>query len=202
MPSRDIENLFTNFSTAWEKSIRANNGFYIALQFLNSKEKGSRGSRASILYLRDAFAACGILLSVLGVRAGSRAHTISKCLKEVGVKNELPFDDWRRHIVDELPDLWWGVTKKQVLLDERELGTMDRPLANAENWMLHLEDTDNLRRLLSLPRSVRHYLVEVIIWLADLLVLKVVGYQGFYFNRLTSKTEIVPWRKDSGELRG
>lgn len=87
--------------------------------------------------------------------------------------------------------------KQQVLGDEKEKGTLDRPLANAENWMLHLEDSDNLRRLLSLPRSIQYYLVEVAIWLADLMVLRVVGYKGFYFNRLSRKTEIVPWSAHS-----
>ena len=30
-------------------------------------------------------------------------------------------------------------------------------------------------------------------WIADLMVLRVVGYEGFYLNRLSQKTEIVPW---------
>ncbi len=195
--ARWVEDLFVKFSMTWEKSRRDDDGFHLALQFLRSQEKGSPGSRASILYLRDVFSACGILLRILGVSAGSRSDTIAKCLRAIGVENKLPSEGWRQHIVKQHPSLWWGVMKQQILDKEKEKETLDRPLANAENWMLHLEDPDNLKRLLSLPRPVQHYLVEVAMWIADLMVLRVVGYEGFYLNRLSQKTEIVPWSDHS-----
>ena len=136
--ARWVEDLFVKFSMTWEKSRRDDDDFHLALQFLRSQEKGSPGSRASILYLRDVFSACGILLRILGVSAGSRSDTIAKCLRAIGVENKLPSEGWRQHIVKQHPSLWWGVMKQQILDKEKEKETLDRPLANTENWMLHL----------------------------------------------------------------
>ena len=55
--------------------------------------------------------------------------------------------------------------------------------------------------LLSLPTPIQHYLVEVSIWLADLMLLKVVGYQGPYLNRLTGESEVVSVGETSAVIR-
>ena len=72
-------------------------------------------------------------------------------------------------------------------------GTLSRPLANVENWLLHLGDPINQQRLLSLPPQVEAYFLEVSIWLADLMVMKVVGYRSHCRNRMAGKVEMVPW---------
>ena len=184
---------FTGFAKRWSKNEKDKGIFHIALQLLRSKEKGSP---SSILYLRDAFGACGILASMLlgySKTSGNRPGIILACLQEIGVEDKLPLKDCRDNIVQHHPKLWWGQKQKKVLDDKK--GTMSHSLANVQNWLLHMEDPKNAKMLLSLPKSVQQYFVEVAIWLSDLMILKSIGYCGCYFNRLTAKTENVPWHK-------
>ena len=119
------------------------------------------------------------------------------CIRQVGVENELPALEKkdRDYVIQKYPELWWAKNQSSVLEDERAKGTLNRPLANVENWLLHIGDPKNVKMLLGLPVSLQQYLLDVSIWLADLMLLKVVGYCGFYFNRLTHETETVPWVK-------
>lgn len=192
-----ISSLFDSFARTWAKNEEERGVFHIALDMLGSRSKGSSRHRAAVGYLRDTFTSCGILISIL---IGPNPHrnrrdVIWNCLKEIGVNDQLPLRDKddRDWIVENHPELWWGVKRGQILEDEK--GTLSRPLANVENWLLHIDDPTNSRMLLGLPVSVQQYLVEVSTWLADLMVLKVVGYRGWYYNRLNRETEIVPWVK-------
>ena len=119
------------------------------------------------------------------------------CIKQVGVENELPSLETkdRDYLIQKHPELWWAENQSRVLEDDRAKGTLHRPLANVENWLLHIGDPKNAKMLLSLPKWLQQYLLDVSIWLADLMLLKVVGYGGFYFNRLTRETQTVPWMK-------
>ena len=109
------------------------------------------------------------------------------------MEDELPLKDYRDNIARQHPELWLN-NKKTKNLDDK-IGTMSHSLANVQNWLLHMEDPENAKILLSLPRAVQQYFVEVAIWLSDLMILKSIGYRGCYFNRLTAKTENVPWHK-------
>ena len=192
-----LQGLLDGFANACTKNEREKGVFYIALDMLRSRSKGSPRHRPTLGYLRDTFGACGILISILIGPNSSRGRrdVIWRCLKEIDVKDELPLKDRneRDWIVKNHPELWWAVKSGKIAEDEK--GTLSRPLANVENWLLHMDDPRNARMLLGLPVSVQQYLVEVSTWLADLLVLKVVGYQGWDFNRLAGETEIVPWAK-------
>lgn len=194
-----VQGLLDGFAQVWDKNERENGVFHIALQMLRSNEKGSPMSAPSLLYLRDIFSACGILAAML---VGADPHrgrndTILKCLNEIGAGRKLPLQDWRDGIAQNHPKLWLAgdVNNKQVKEDERKKGTLSRPLANVTNWVLHIDDPTNAKELLSLPRHVQRYFIQVGMWLADLMVMKVVGHRGHYFNRLTMKTEVVPWTK-------
>lgn len=70
---------------------------------------------------------------------------------------------------------------------------MSRPLANVENWLLHLDEPSNAERLLDLGTPVQQYMLEVSVWLADLMLMRMVDYNGWYFNRLSLDAEKVPW---------
>lgn len=192
-----VQDLFDGFVKAWEKNEQEMGTLHIALQMLRSREKGSPLDKPSIVYLRDTFTACAILEGMLTGKSGKsgRASQISRCLKVVGVENKLPSLDKKEfdHVLQTHPKLWWNDNKKKVMEDEK--GTLSYPLANMTNWMLHIDDPDSARRLLTLPIAVQTYLLEVSMRLADLMMLKEVGYGGAYFNRLTGKTEIVPWSK-------
>lgn len=67
------------------------------------------------------------------------------------------------------------------------------PLDNLQNWLLHLDNPQNASRLLGLSGTTQRYFVEVAAWLADLMLMKVVVYEGTYLNRLTGNVEAVPW---------
>ena len=192
-----MQGLLDGFAQAWAKNEEDGGVFHIALEMLRSRSKGSPRHRAAIGYLRDAFGACSILVSILTGPSGSRSRrdVIWICLKEIGVDDKLPLKsrEERDFIQQNHPELWWGVKKGDVL--EEEKGTLSRAVANVQNWLLHIDDPGNASMLLGLPGSVQQYLVEVATWLADLLILKVVGYQGWYFNRLTGEAEVVPWAK-------
>ena len=196
-PDDLLQGLLDGFAKAWARNEEESGIFHIALDMLRSRSKGAPRHRAAIGYLRDTFSACSILVSILIGSGGkrNRRDVIWRCLKNIGVDDELPLENRfdREWVMQNHPELWWGETKGMIL--EYDKGTLSRPLANVENWLLHLDDPKNARMLLGLPISVQQYLVEVSTWLADLMVLKVVGYRGWYLNRLTGKTEVVPWEK-------
>ena len=189
-----VQSLLDGFAGAWARNAADRGVFHIALDMLRSRSKGSPQSKPAIGYLRDTFGACSILISMLiGPSKRTRRDIIWNCLNKIGVVDELPLtnrEDWD-FVVQNCTELWWGETRGAVL--EHEMGTLSRPLANVENWLLHIDNPRNARMLLGLPTVVQQYLVEVSTWLADLLIMRVVGYRGCYFNRLKRETETVPW---------
>ena len=190
-----VEHTFGAFSDVWKKNSDAKGTFHFALQFLRSKERGVLPrSKPSVLYLRDTFGAIGILTSILvGVNTGrGRYDTMVQCVEELKIPDRLPYDGERDELKVNHANLWWERNRKCVQDDERRNGTLCRPVANLINWLLHLDDPTNAERLNSL-RAYQGYFVEVSIWLADLMLMKVVGHKGDYFNRLSRKTEKVPW---------
>ena len=190
-----VQSLLEEFAKVWAKNKAEGGVFHIALDMLRSRSKGSPRSEPAVGYLRDTFGACSILISMLIGPGGRRPRRdiMLRCLQEIGVPDRLPLahrEDWD-YVVQNHPELWWAKKSRKILDDEK--GTLSRPLANVENWLLHIDDPTNAKMLLSLPTSVQQYLVEVSAWLADLMAMRVVGYHGCYFNRLTRTTEIVPW---------
>ena len=192
-----IQELLDGFATTWEEN-RVNKGtFHIALQLLRAGTKGGPGSRSSITYLRDTFMACAILERMLTGKSdkSGRQAQMERCRKAIGVQDKLP--DLKRKelelVTRKHPELWWAEKQKRILEAEQKQATMSRPLANLQNWLLHLDDPENSKKLLGIGSQTQQYLVEVSIWLADLMLLKVVGYSGWYFNRLSMETEKVPW---------
>lgn len=194
-----MENLLDRFSAAWEKNVATMGAFHIALQMLRGGDKGGPRAAPSITYLRDAFTACALAERILTSRSGrsGRQAQIARCLREIRVGDKLPGLDEQQtaFMVREHPELWRATNQGHVLQEERSSATMSRPLANIDNWLLHLDDPHNAERLLGLGARVQQYLVEVSIWLADLMLMKVVGYDGWYLNRLSMATEKVPWAK-------
>ena len=195
----NVQDLLNSFVQVWDKNIAERGIFHLALQMLRSREKGSPNDKPAIGYMRDTFTACDILLGILiGSNSRRSRHDVMlHCIKQVGVENELPSLEKkdRVYVIQKHPELWWAEKRSRVLENDREEGKLNRPLANVENWLLHIGDPKNAKMLLGLPISLQQYLLDVSIWLADLMLLKVVGYCGPYFNRLTHKTETVPWVK-------
>ena len=191
-----VEHTFAAFSDVWKRNSDEKGSFHFALQFLRSKERGvSPWSNPSVLYLPDTFGAIGILTSILVEEADpnqARYRTMVQCVEELKILDKLPYDGVRNELKANHPNLWWKREHKCVQDDERRDGTLCRPVANLTNWLLHLDDPTNAERLNSL-RAYQRYFVEVSIWLADLMLMKVVGHKGDYFNRLSGKTEKVPW---------
>ena len=192
-----MQNLLHCFATAWEKNVAVKGTFHIALQMLRGGDKGGPRVAPSMTYLRDAFTACAMAERMLTGTSGrsGRSAQIARCLKEIRVADKLPGLDKQQtdFTIREHPELWRAANQGHVLQDERTRATMSRPLANIDNWLLHLDDPHNAERLLGLGTRVQQYMVEVSIWLADLMLMKVVGYNGWYLNRLTRATEKVPW---------
>ena len=192
-----VQSLLDGFARVWFQNIEEKGIFHIALSMLGSRSKGSPWSRAAVGYLRDTFSACSILFAMLSDRGGhiARCEVINGCLRKIRVDDRLPLEGRAdsEYLVREHSKLWWGKKGGNVL--KGELGNLSRPLANVENWLLHIDDPENARMLLELPVSIQQYFVEVSTWLADLMALKVVGYRGLYFNRLTRDTEVVPWAR-------
>ena len=191
-----VEHTFGVFSDVWKRNSNEKGSFHFALQFLRSKERGVLPrSKPSVLYLRDTFGAIGILTSILANPNRGRYNTMVQCAKALNIPDELPYDGVR-DVRDELKvkhvNLWWDRNRECVQDDERRDGTLCRPVANLVNWLLHLDDPINAERLKSL-HAYQYYFVKVSIWLADLMLMKVVGHKGDYFNRLSGKTEKVPW---------
>ena len=189
-----VSHAFTVLSDAWAANRASRGGLHIALQMLRSKEKGGPGSSPSILYLRDAFGAISILTSILvGPNpSGGRHQTMINCLGHLEVPDEIPDPEGRRYLSKNHQELW-SARNGVVRESERRKGTLARPLANVQNWLLHLDDPSNSARLLELGSPRQSYFVEVTTWLADLMSMRAVGYEGTYFNRLTGSVEAVPW---------
>ena len=190
-----VERTFGAFSDVWKKNSDEKGTFHFALQLLRSKERGVLPkSQPSVLYLRDTFGAIGILTSILvGANPNrGRYDTMVKCTKQLNLPDELPNNGVRSKLKVKHTDLWWAVKQNSIQENERAKGTLCRPVANVGNWLLHLDDPTNAERIISL-HAYQHYFVEVSIWLADLMLMKVVGHKGDYFNRLSRRTEKVPW---------
>ena len=192
-----MQGLLANFATVWDENVTKEGAFHVALQLLRSGTKGGPRSRPSITYLRDTFTACAILEHILtgkGAENGRRPR-IARCLKEIGVEDRLPGLDRKglEFAMRECADLWRAPEGGAIVEADREQATMSLPLASIQNWLLHIEDPKNSRMLLGLGNPVQHYMVELSIWLADLMLMRVVGYNGWYFNRLLMRAEAVPW---------
>ena len=191
-----VGHALTAFAKAWDTNANNNGTLHIALQLLRSQEKGTHRADPSLLYLRDAFGAISIIVGMLVGPNPSRGRhqTMLESLAQVKVSDRLPLKDWRAELTTRHTDLWRAANPgRQVQQREVQNATLSRPLANVENWILHIDDPANARCLLALPLPVQGYFTKVAIWLADLMVLKVIDYEGSYFNRLTGETERVPW---------
>lgn len=195
-----VQHAFGAFADIWNENANQRGIFHIALQMLRSKERGTfPRSRPSLLYLRNTYSAVAILTSML---VGSnpergRHDTIVQCVTLLNIRDQLPLDDTRNRLMEICPDLWRSkgndLNPGAIQETERAKGTLCRPVTNVCNWLLHLDDFANANRLLSLDAH-QAYFVEVSIWLADLMLMKVVGYRGLYFNRLTGQIETLPWQ--------
>ena len=196
-----LQDLLNGFAKAWDENRKNKGTFHIALQLLRSGDKGGPRTRPSIGYLRDTFTACAILERMLTGTSGrtDRQSQVARCLSEVGVEDKLPGLDQehREFLVREHPELWWAWTSKRIVEEEKERTTMSRPFANVENWLLHMDERSNAERLLGLGSPLQRYMVQISIWLADLMLMKAVGYNGWFFNRLSMQTERVPWASSS-----
>ena len=164
-----VQCLLEGFAKTWARNEKVDGVFHIALDMLRSGSKGSSRSKPAVGYLRDTFGACSIFVSMLVGQGGKRGRRdiMWECLRKIGVEDKLPLADREEwdYVVQNHPELWWAKNSHKILEDEK--GTLSRPLANVENWLLHIDDPMNARMLLSLPRSVQQYLVEVSAWLVS-----------------------------------
>ena len=199
-----VEDLLRRFATAWCRNWEEKDVFHIALQFLRSPLKGPPGHGPSVGYLRDTFTACAILSRMLDTDAKEnlkRIEVMQRCLGQLCVVDKLPIDNsYKQHcFAQRHPDLWRKRGKNgtvgEVQETARQQRTLSHPLTNMMNWLLHLDETPNAKMLLDMPSAIQKYLVDISVWLSDLMVLKTIGYQGLYANRLTGQTESVPWSK-------
>lgn len=197
-----VEDLLRRFATEWQRNWEEKGVLHIALQFLRSPLKGPPGHGPSVGYVRDTFAACAILSRMLDTDTkdnGNRIEVMQKCLIQLCVVDKLPIDNAneRRSFAQRYPDLWRKRARNgkagEIQETERHQCTLSRPLINMTNWLLHIDEPPNARMLLNLPNAVQKYLVDISVWLSDLMLLKTIGYQGLYANRLTGQTESVPW---------
>ena len=152
----------------------------------------SRGT--SLLYMRDAFTACCILSG--GVE--DRKKGVERVLQKIKIPDTVPGG---KRAVDELAEKcpWlWSKTKSdgsQIVQEDLKGRKLSRPLGNMMNWMVHIDDPKNAKKMDDTPWKVKRHLKEVTIWLSDLMLLHSAGYNGYYFNRITRRTELVPWAK-------
>ena len=202
-----VQELFDRFVDAWENQERNNGTLHIVLQKLGSRQKGSPSQKPSIEYFRDTFLAHSMLEAILSGRGGlggGRDGRTKKCLKATGVKDVLPvLDADSLDVVKEQASLWEvGKQERRINEEERDRETLSRPLANIATWMAHFDDPEMAEKMMAIPNSVQQYLLEVSIWLADLMLLKVVGFNGRYFNRLTREVELVPWCEEGTVVAG
>ena len=195
-----VERTFDAVCDTLNRNRRDRGVFHLVLQLLRSQERGSSPrSGPSLLYLRDTFGAVAILTSMLAGANSNRGRydTMVQCVRQLGVPDELPFENVRQELKERHPDLWWAKAQCRVQQKEWANGSLCRPMANVENWILHVDDPTNAERLISLAHY-QGYFVEVSIWLADLMLMKVVGHRGTYFNRLTGQEESLPWERQWG----
>ena len=179
-----IQSLLNKFAISLADNDEQSGVFHIALDMLRSRSKGYPRHRAAIRYLSDTCSACRILVSILirPERCTTRCVAISKCLKVIGIEDKIPLSskDDRDWVVENCAQLWSKPRQDEILEDEK--GTLSRSLSNLENWLVHIDEPENADKLLNIPNSIQQLFVEVAAWLADLMVLKVLGYEGWYFT--------------------
>ena len=188
-----IQDLFNKFADEWVKSRESRGTLHIALQLLRSRERGSPSDPPSTLYMRDAFTACSILLARYSNPQNNRLTTMQACLRELAIDDVVPAEvdalDWLAKHCEWL----WSYRNGEIDAEALKDRTLSRPLSNFQNWLVHFDEPRNAKQILDTPRNVQAYLVEVAVWLADLMLLKGIGYKGCYFNRLNRRAEKVPW---------
>ena len=193
MPDEVIQDLFNKFAGEWLKNRESRSTLHIALQFLRSRERGSPSDPPSTLYLRNAFTACSLLLAKYSKSQNDRLANMRACLGELAIDDVVPAE------TDDLEWLakhckWlWSNRNGDIDAEALKGRTLSRPLSNFQNWLVHFDEPRDAARILDTPRNVQAYLVEVAVWLADLMLLKGIGYRGCYFNRLNRRAEKVPW---------
>ena len=185
----DVQGLFDGFVRVYMDNVERKGSLHLALQYLRSKERPLGRDEASIMYLDHAVRACFLLLRETQCASNTRANDekFRRCCETLHIEDVLPGWDDDADAPKEL-DWLWEWPKRQA-----KPGCLSRALANLRNKVVHIDEPKNARLVMKLPATVQRYLTEVVLWLAELMVLKLVGYGGAYYNRVSTRTEIVPW---------
>lgn len=185
----DVQGLLDGFARAWRANADREGTLHVALQCLRSKERPLGRDEASIMYLDHVVRACFLLLSETRRPNNARGNyeKFRRCCEALHVEDVLPGWDDNADAPKELEWLW-GEPRRQA-----KPGCLSTALANLRNKLTHIDEPKNARLVMKLPATTQRHLTEVALWLAELLMLKIVGYNGAYHDRLTMQTEIVPW---------
>lgn len=195
--SAEVQALFDGFEKAWTTNKEKRSGtLHLALQYRRSKTKPVHGDDVvSVMHLHHAVTACWLLLAQLAPLGNiGSARKMSECLKLMGIPDVMPVGGREAALLREKHSWIWGRGRRGKL-DREAIGTkcMSLPLANVRDKVIHIDEHDNALKIMDLPTPFQHLVVEVYMWLADLLMLKIVEYNGVYHNRINGRTEMVPW---------
>ena len=188
----DVQGLFNGFARAWTDNAERKGTLHLALQCLRGKERPLGRETASIMYLDHVVRACFLLLREFrdpdDTGKDSNYQKFRRCCAELSIPDLDPWWDDNVEVPKEHHWLWQDRGTRVA-----ELGSLSRALANLRNALVHIDNDRHADRVMSLPSVVQQHLTESALWLAELLMLKVVGYDGAYYNRITMRTETVPW---------
>lgn len=187
-----IERLFDGYVQAFKDVAEGRSRFVWALHLL-----GRWSHDNSVDSFRDVIAACAILAKLLrpevlkGYRKG-RIALVEDILDILGIDDKVAGSKDAYKGYERL----WSRSKRgginQEALNERRLST---PIGNIADWIIHPEDPGNAEKLGGLGFMQNLFLHKCLL-LADLLVLKVIKYDGLYTNRSTGETVPVPWNRN------
>jgi hypothetical protein len=180
-----IEDLFRNFMIQWsddEKRDAINN----LIQWYVESNLNAGGTEGSIILVHSALQ---LLANLNGYGEKSPAYCwIRKLVKDLKVSPELTSKQGTLRLIYD--------DNSYNLETKKKPDTWDGPSIFSElrNAIVHAKDKKNYRPPLhKVPEEAREEALDLGLWYLELCILKMLGHQGEYKNRINLKYEMVPW---------
>lgn len=179
-----IEDLFKNFMIEWEDGEKQE-AMKSLVQWYVEANLNAGGTEGSIILVHSALE---LLANLNGYNERPAYCKIRRLIKNLKVRSEL---NGKQANLKQIYD-----NHKYKLMTKKKPDAWDGPSIFSEmrNAIVHAKDKPNFRPLLhEVPKESREEALDLGLLYLELCILKRLGHNGEYFNRINLKYEIVPW---------
>ena len=180
------QQLWEGFSIAYADTNRGES-FQSVLNILHNHTVHEHGGISSFFRLINLWACSQILYKIASDKESrtSRSKVIMDSLNMFEISKER-----RMQLTKTLKDC------DDFIASEFGTSQIHDILGKLVSKMVHAGESANLDLLEKVNSDSRERLVMFLMWLIDLLMLKITNYNSLYVNRLTGAVELVPWERD------